>query len=496
MLNDFGQYQVLIFPMLVAVLILILGWIISKLIASGLNKFMKKNKFINEKLTTKLGEKNSLMTADFISKAVYYILMIFVLVAAFQVLGLSIITQPLNGLLSVTFAYLPQLLGAVILLLAAWVIATLLKHAILIFFSRTRMDERVEGHLEPGVQRTKLSVTLADLMYWFVFILFLPAILSALSLNGLLIPIQNMVNTFLGIIPDLFAAAIVLVVGWFIATLCRNIATNFLRALKVDDFGKRSGLTVDEGTRSLADILGTVIYIMILIPVAISALNVLNLESIAQPATDMLTRIFVFLPVLFSALFIVAFAYFIGKMIGELTTSLLRKIGFDRVLPVIGIRGATFSLSLWAGKIVTLLIVLVAALEAADLLGFARLSGMMEEFVLLAGNILMGVVIIGIGMYVANLQAEMVRQSDIKNAHTIALIGKAAILVLAVTMGLSQMGLAPDIITLAFTFLGGSLAVSFAIAFGLGGRDLASRKLEEMDSKMKKEENVPPDFRP
>lgn len=496
MINDFGQYQVLIFPMLYAILILILGWIIAKFISSGLNKFMKKNKFLNEKLATKLGEKNSLMTADFISKAVYYVLMIFVLVAAFQVLGLSIITQPLNSLLSVTFAYLPQLLGAIILLLTAWVVATLLKHGILLLFSRTRIDERVEGHLEPGVQRTKLSATLADLMYWFVFLLFLPAILSALSLHGLLVPIQNMVNSFLAIVPDLFAAAIVLVVGWFIAVLCRNIATNFLRALKVDDFGQRSGITVEAGNRSLAEILGTVVYIMILIPVVISALNVLNLESIAQPATNMLNRIFVFLPVLFSALFIVAFAYFIGKMIGELTTSLLRKIGFDRILPLLGIRGTAINLSLWAGKLVTVVVVLVAVLEAADLLGFTRLSLMMTEFVMLLGNILIGVVIIGIGLYVANLQADMVRKSDIKNADMIAFTGKAAILVLAVTMGLSQMGLASNIIALAFTFIGGALAVSFAIAFGLGGRDLAAKKLEELDTNMKKEEAAPFSDRP
>ncbi len=492
MLNEFGQYQGLIIPMLVAVVILVLGWIIAKLISSGITKFMKKNKFLNERVSAKLGEQNSLMTADFIGKAVFYILMLFVLVAAFQVLGLSMVTQPLNDLLSITFAFLPQLLGAVILLLVAWVIATLLKHAILALLSRTRMDERVGGQVAPGAQRPKFSATIAELVYWFVFILFLPAILSTLSLNGLLVPIQNMVNSFLSIVPDIFAAAIVLIVGWLIATLCRNVATNFLRALKVDDFGQRSGITVEEGGRSLADILGTVVYIMILIPVIISALNVLNLESIATPATDMLTRIFVFLPVLLSALFIVVFAFFIGRMVGELTTSLLRKIGFDRILPLMGFNNATLSPSLWAGNIVTVLIVVVAGLEAADMLGFTRLSTMMEVFVLMAGNILMGIIIIGIGMYIANLQSDMIRKSGARNADTLAFTVKAGIMILAITMGLSQMGLASNIITLAFIFLGGALAVSFAIAFGLGGKDLAAQKLHELDSSMKKEEEIPP----
>lgn len=490
MLTSLGQNKAIFMSILAAILILILGWIIAKLIVSGVNKFMKKNKFINEKVINQFGEKNALMTVDFICKAVYYLLMLFVLIAAFQVLGLSIITQPLNSLLSVTFAYLPQLLGAAILLLAAWVIATLLKKAVLAFFNRTKIDEKVEDQVDSGREKVKFSSTIAELLYWAVFVLFLPAILSALSLNGLLLPIQNMVDMFLGFIPSLFAAALLLVIGYFIAKLCRNIITNFLRALKVDNFGRKSGLTVEDDNKSLSEILGMVVYIIILIPVIISALNVLGLESIAKPATDMLAKIFTFIPVLLSAFFIVAFAWFIGKMVGELTTSLLGKIGFNRVLPLIGIKDSKINLAQLAGKLVMILIVVVAALEAAELLGFSTLSGLIEQLVILAGNILVGVVIVGLGLYIANLAADLIKKSGAKNAGTLALVARIGVLVLAISMGLSQMGLASNIITLAFICLAGSLAVSFAIAFGIGGRDLAAKKLAELEIKMKQNDSI------
>ncbi|HWQ88606.1 MAG TPA: mechanosensitive ion channel, partial [Desulfitobacteriaceae bacterium] len=419
------------------------------------------------------------------TKAIYYLLMIFVLIAVFQVLGLSIITQPLNSLLNVTFAYLPQLLGAAILLLIAWAIATLLKQAVLTFFSKTNIDEKIEEQVEGGREKVKLGATIAELLYWLVFILFLPAILSALSLNGLLLPIQNMVNIVLGFIPNLFAAAVVLLIGWFVAKLCKNIFTNFLKALKVDNFGQKSGLTVEDGNKSLSEILGMVIYIIILIPVIISALNILGLEGIAKPATDMLSEIFIFAPVLVSAFFIVAFAYFIGKMIGELTTSLLSKIGFDRVLSLIGFSESKINLSQLAGKLVVILIVLVASLEAANILGFSKLSDLVEQFIILAGNVLVGVIIVGAGLYIANLVADLIKKSGTKNAGILAMVARTGILVLTIAMGLSQMGLASNIITWAFIFLAGSLAVSFAIAFGFGGRDLAAKKLAELDDKMK-----------
>jgi hypothetical protein len=202
----------------------------------------------------------------------------------------------------------------------------------------------------------------------------------------------------------------------------------------------------------------------------------------------MLGIIFAYLPVLFSAFIIVAFAYFVGKMVGELATNLLGRLGFNRVLPLIGIKSERFDLSRLSGQLITILIVLVAAMEAANLLGFGRLSDLITEFIVLAGNVLVGLVIIGVGLYFGNLVAELIEKSAVNNARTLGLAAKISILVLTVTMGLSQMGLASEIITLAFVFLAGALAISFAIAFGIGGRDLAARKLAEIDEKMKKNE--------
>jgi hypothetical protein len=73
----------------------------------------------------------------------------------------------------------------------------------------------------------------------------------------------------------------------------------------------------------------------------------------------------------------------------------------------------------------------------------------------------------------------------------LALAGRIAILVLSGAMALRQMGLANEIVNLAFGLLLGAIAVAVALAFGLGGRDIAARQLERwqksLESEQKKE---------
>ena len=231
-----------------------------------------------------------------------------------------------------------------------------------------------------------------------------------------------------------------------------------------------------------------IVYVLILIPVVISGLNILGIQSIAKPATDMLSIIFNFIPSLFSAFIILAFAYFIGKLVSDLVISILAKFNINRVLPLIGVKNAKINLPQIVGKLILIAIVLFAALESADVIGFSKLSALIQQFIIFATNILIGAVIIGFGLYIADLVAGVVRKSEMKNADVLALICKAGLLVLAVTMGLSQMGLATTIINYAFVLIVGAVAVAFAVAFGIGGRDLAAKKLDEMNEKLNKKE--------
>jgi hypothetical protein len=105
------------------------------------------------------------------------------------------------------------------------------------------------------------------------------------------------------------------------------------------------------------------------------------------------------------------------------------------------------------------------------------------EFTAFAGQVLLGLVIFAIGLYLANLVARTVKASGVAQAGLLALAVRVSILALAGAMALRQIGLANEIINLAFGLLLGAVAVAAALAFGLGGRETASRELEAWSSR-------------
>jgi hypothetical protein len=136
------------------------------------------------------------------------------------------------------------------------------------------------------------------------------------------------------------------------------------------------------------------------------------------------------------------------------------------------------------GGLVLVAIMLFAAIEAARQLGFDALADLLAAFTVLAGQILLGLVVFGLGLYLADLAAGVVRASRARQADLLALLTRAAVLVLAGAMALRQMGIANEIVNLAFGLLLGAIAVAGALAFGLGGRDLAGRHLEQWSAQL------------
>ncbi|MEE9220194.1 MAG: mechanosensitive ion channel [candidate division NC10 bacterium] len=244
-----------------------------------------------------------------VGRGVLSLIMLFVLVAFFQALGLTLITEPLNRLLNQIFQFAPQLAGAGLLLLTAWIVASLLKLVISRVLSAARLDERLSSYagLEEE-RRVPLTKSLADAVYWLVFLLFLPAVLGALALEGLLRPVQDMMNQILRFLPTLFAAGLILGVGWFLARIVQRIVTNLLVAVGADGLSDRVGLAPVLGTQRLSGVLGLVVYILILIPVLTAALNALALEAITRPASNMLNMILEAIPAIFAAMLLVSLA--------------------------------------------------------------------------------------------------------------------------------------------------------------------------------------------
>jgi len=379
------------------------------------------------------------------------------------------------------------------LLLIAWIVASALRLVISRVLSAAKIDERLGSSAGLEEERVPLAQTLGNAVYWLVFLLFLPAVLSALELEGLLQPVQGMINQILGFLPNIFAAGLILAIGWFMARIVQQIVTNLLAAVGADRLSERVGLAPALGERRLSGLLGLVVYILILIPVLIAALNALALEAITLPASNMLNVILDAIPAIFASILVVVIAYVVGRVVAGLIANLLTGVGFNAILARLGlgqkpVEGERTPSEI-VGYLVLVAIMLFAAIEASRLLGFVLLADLVTQFTAFAGQVILGLIIFAIGLYLANLAAKTVRASGAAQAGLLALASRVSILVLAGAMALRQMGLANEIINLAFGLLLGAIAVAMALAFGLGGREAAAREVEGWLQSIKSEKS-------
>jgi len=264
----------------IALLILLIGYIVARVVAGIVRRLLKRTELDNRIAAALSGpdEERKFAVEGVIGKVVFWLLMIFVFVAFFERIGLTGIAAPLSAFLNnVTTSYLPSLVGAGLLLLIAWLVATALKFLVQKAVSLTKLDERLSkyGALEEG-EKVTFSESLASAVFWLVFLLFLPAVLSALGIAEIAQPLQNVLDEILGVIPDILAAGVIFLIGWFIARILFQILTNLLKTGSADQFGQRIGLSEEH---SLSNMVGRIVYIFVMLVTVIAALEKLNADD-------------------------------------------------------------------------------------------------------------------------------------------------------------------------------------------------------------------------
>lgn len=468
----------------VALLILVVGWLLAAIIAAITRGVIKRTSMISwlsAWFPGGPGAKGSSIDRK-AGKFVFYLLLIVVFVAFIQALGLTFADRPLNEMLTQMLGYAPRIIGVLILLFIAWIIAGALKLLVTRTVSASKLEERLGEAKEPGAG--VLARSLGQIVYWLVFILFLPAFLGALALDGLLEPVKGMTQQFLAYLPNIFAALVIAILGWFASRIVQRLVSNLLAAVGVDKLSEKAGLNQTLGERKLSHAFGLVVQVLVLIPVFIAVLNALALDSLTQPTSHMLDMIISALPGILGASLVLLLSYLVGRVVGGVVASLLASVGFNSLLVKLGIAKeepaeGKRTLSNIAGNIVVLIIMFFAATEAAQLMGFSALAGMVTEMTRFAGNLILGLVILAVGLWIANLTSDTIKGTAGQHADAFALAAKIAIMVLVIAMALREMGVANEIVTLAFGLVGSAVAVASAIAFGIGGREIAKRKLDE-----------------
>ncbi|KQC94460.1 mechanosensitive ion channel [Acinetobacter soli] len=480
---DLMYYWDIFQPIVAAVVVFIIGWILALVIAAGVKKLLSALG-TNHRLSSATGK-----TPDFeriVSKFVFWFVLTIALIAALNVLNIYSVSGPFSAMITQVLVFVPNLIAAAVVALVGWIIARLVRAGFSNVLARTQLDEKLSS--EVGVR--PLSENIADIVYWLILLLFLPIVLSILGLTGLLLPVQNMLNDAVGYLPNIFIAGVIVFVGYILAKIVRGIVEGLVNSIGLQQQAQKIGLFKQS---NLGRVLGSFVFALVMITALIVAFEALGIETISQPATSMLNEIMYAIPNIIAAGLILIIAYVVSRFIANLVQDILAGTGIDDI-------PAKFDLQRFLGStkvshVVAVMIVfftmLFAVSEAANRLGFEQISNLIAMFIAFGANILLGAVILVIGFWLANIVANVVQRGEYNSSRWLGNLVRVLIMGLVLAMGLRAMGIADSIVNLAFGLTLGAVAVAFALAFGLGGRQPAERVLTDLIDKVKAEGNDP-----
>lgn len=358
------------------------------------------------------------------------------------------------------------------ILLVTWLLAKAAKWSFAKLVDRIPLFQRATGSGE------SIGMTLGRIVSLLVWLFGLVAILNALELGSVTGPVESMLTNVLAFVPNLIGAGIIFFVGSIIANIVKELVETAMMSVNLDKWANRGGVDQVTGNSGISKTIGTIVYVLIIIPVAVAALQALQISSISDPLVSMLNTILAAIPNIIGAAIMLGLGYVIARWVANLVEDVLPGLGIDRSVGALEILPEGVTVSSVAAKVVMVAIMLVSAIAATRLLQFPELTALVNEILGLGGKVIFGGVIIAVGFLIANMLASIMRGAAGDGMG--AMVVRYATIILFAAMGLKYMGIADSIIEMSFGALVIGGAAAFALAFGLGGRDSAAKLLDEL----------------
>lgn len=491
----FNNFMNALPEILLAILVLIIGFIVAKMVEKAVYKLSDK---------TKLDEKAGMSQQKYslskiISKIVFVLILLFAVALFFNILNLGAIGAPFLGIFDNLSGAFLSILKAALILLLAWVLATVVKRLILVAGRKFDFGKVTKKTGASKKDTVKWTETAANIAFYLILLLFLPAVLSALNIDGLSEPFSNMLASVLNFIPKLIAAAIIFAIGWIAATIVKKILSKFLESIGTDRLASKLKISQFFNGTSVSNVIGIIAFILIMLPVTIAALEVLALRGISGPAIAMLNDILTMIPNIIVAILLILAGIIIGRWVKDFVVQLMKNLGVDSLTEKMGMNKtadpdtdpSAYSLAKIIGVVAQVLIILLFTVEALQLLNLEFMVSLATGIFAYIPAVIAALVILAIGFWLANLAEDFIGSVFKKSSggpHVLRYVAKYAILAFAFFMALDQLGIAASIINSAFILILGGAALAFGLAFGLGGKEHASRYLDRMENSLKETE--------
>lgn len=389
---------------------------------------------------------------------------------------------------------IPRAFLALVMLVLALLVSFFLKRLAINGLNKINFKQKViDWGIAKNEEEGKTYVeTFGSVVYFIVFLFFLPSILVGLNIGGVMNPIINALETTFGYIPNVILAVLILIVGAYFCSFIRKLVKNILSGLNIDKWylklTKQKSLS-DDNEHQIADVIATITYVLIYVPILTVALETLAITSISEPIINVLNQIMSAIPKIVAAVVMLTIGGFIAKLVGDLLESLVSTTGIDRFSNYLNVRQekSDVVISEILGNITKIVLMIFFLVEAVNMLGLEVLNAIGASVIGYLPFALSALVILGIVLIGSNVLAILTTTATGDKFSGQAI--RYLVIALGVFMILEQLQIAQTIVNAGFIIILSSLGITIALAFGLGGREFARKQLEKLDQAMTEENN-------
>ena len=297
-----------------------------------------------------------------------------------------------------------SIIGAILIFIIGWLVALGIAALVRGVLSKINLNQRMNSSTGKSYD---LEGIISKIVFWFIFIIAIAGALSQLNLNSISTPFANMVNQVLTFIPNIIAAVAVGVVGWVIATVARTAINAALAKTSMDE-----RLSAKAGVKPMSSTIADMVYWFILLIVLTMVLGQLELDGLFAPLTNMVDKIFSFIPNILIAGVVFVVGYIIAKVVRGIVTNLVSTFDVQKLASKAGLSEQN-SLPNIAGSLAFLVVIIptiIAALNALKIDVIARpATNMLNKIMEALPNIFMAAAILIVTFYVVRMVANIIK---------------------------------------------------------------------------------------
>ena len=212
-------------------------------------------------------------------------------------------------------------------------------------------------------------------------------------------------------------------------------------------------------------------------------------KVIMGPLENLFDKILLFLPNLMISLLIFLFGIVLAMVVRVIFSKIFKALSIDKLLEKTGLMdllrkgGIKEAASSLLSKLIGWIIIIIFAIISMQALRAPAVEKLLEQFLLYLPNVFIAILILFLGYLLGNFFGRAALIASVNAGLRISrIVGdfvKLTVFMLSATMALEQLGIGRGTVMIAFAIIFGGIVLAFALAFGLGGRDVAKEYLEK-----------------